>query len=325
MYHDPPPNGESESRPATLPRHLPGASELSPYQQGQTLLAEIRRDITVIRRTYSLETPSDDDLDQLVRPEGDACSTKTALLALHVVLRRELAAQNSRLATAFDLGRMLADTVLLPDGAVPASLANEFDHFRLTNAYSWLDDLHSSLPAHASDTVSGSLKHWEEWVDENKGIVPVNVKESFHRTLHRQGDLWRRLLCGDKLAADLLNAADYKKAGDRVAKGYLGLIGGYLRSWWYVVALFLLAVGAIVWAVIEYAPAGASTTAGLITAAAGSLGVSWKTVASTLGRIAKNAEAPLWDAEVKEAMILAATRLPKQGADRMISDERSLA
>jgi hypothetical protein len=312
VYHKPPPNQPEEEKPGEpLPAHLPGESELGPYEQGQTVVAEIQHDVNTLKQAFGFTLPSDADVQGIVDPSGDGDSTKRTLLTVHRELRRELATEDAHLATGLDLGRMLADTVLLTDRKKPETLTEEFKYGRLGNAYGWLDDLHSLLPDHASDAVSGSLKQWEEWVAGNKGVVPENVRVGFTRTLNNQGELWRRLLCGEKFATDLLSSADYKKAGDRVAKRFLGLVGNYIVSWWYVIVLFAAAIAGIVYAVVSYAPTGPSTIAALIATAAGSLGVSWKTVASTLGRVTSKAEGPLWDTEVKEALVIAATRLPR--------------
>lgn len=316
-YHEPPPVNPPEAKPGEpLPDRLPGESKLGEYELGKTLIAEIQHDVTALEKTFGFTLESDPELAGLIKEGVDADSTKTSLLTVHRELRRALATEDVHVATGLDLGRMLADTVLLANPRTPETLVDEFDHFRLGNAYSWLDDLHSLLPDHTSDAVSGSLRQWEVWVKVNNGVAPVGIETAtvvhgrFTRTLHHQGEVWRRLLCGEKMALDLLSADDYKKAGDRVAKRFLGLIGGYVKSWWYMILLFLVIIVGIVWAIISFAPSGPSTTAALIATAAGSLGVSWKTVASTLGRVTTAAEQPLWDAEVKEAIVIAATRLP---------------
>ena len=136
------------------------------------------------------------------------------------------------------------------------------------------------------------------------------VHGRFTRALHHQGELWRRLLCGEKLALDLLAADDYKKAGDQVTKRFLGLARTYAWSWKWVILLFLVVTGGLAAVIIVFVPRGTSTVTALIATAAGSLGVSWKTVASTLGRVTQKAEGPLWDAEVSEAIVIAATQLP---------------
>ena len=313
MYHAPPPNTETENvSEEKLPIHLPSASEMTKYEQGQTDAAQVQHDVTTLKQVLGLDLPSDADLEGLVDPDGDSDTTKRKLLTIHRELRRELATVDRHLPTGLDIGRMLADTVLLPDPKTSKTLKDQFEHFRLTNAYGWLDDLHTLLPVHASDAVTGSLKKWEKWVKDNQGVIPTDIQKDglFSRTLHHQGETWRRLLCGEKQPLDLLSADDYKKAGDRVAQRFLGLVGKYIVNWRYTILIFLAIVGGTVFVVVHFAPKGPSTVAALIATAAGSLGVSWKTVASTLGRVTSKAEGPLWEAEVKEAIVLAATRLP---------------
>ncbi len=316
-YHEPPPTNPPEVKAGEpLPDRLPGESRLGEYEMAKTLIGEIQHDVGVLERAFAITLECDSQLAGLIKEGVNADSTRTSLLTVHRELRRALATEDVRVATGLDLGRMLADTVLLANPKTPKTLVDEFDHFRLGNAYGWLDDLHSLLPNHASDAVSGSLKQWETWVKGNSGVVPVGnetatvVHGRFTRSLHHQGEVWRRLLCGEKLALDLLSAKDYKNAGDRVAKNFLGLIGTYIVNWWYVILIFAGVISGIAYAVVTYAPSGSSTTAALIATAAGSLGISWKTVASTLGRVTTAAEGPLWDTEVKEAIVIAATQLP---------------
>ena len=99
-------------------------------------------------------------MGELIKPGVEVGSTRATLLAVHRELRRALAAEDVHVATGLDLGRMLADTVLLPDPKTPSTLTEEFKPERLWNAYGWLDDLHSLLPDHGADAVSGSLKQW---------------------------------------------------------------------------------------------------------------------------------------------------------------------
>lgn len=317
-YHEPPPINPPGVKPdEPLPDRLPGESKLGKYELGKTLIAAIQHDVAALEKTFSFTLGSQSELAGLIRPGVEADSTRAGLLTVHRELRRAVATEDVHVATGLDLGRMLADTVLLPDPKTPKTLTEEFKHERLGNAYGWLDDLHSLLPDHAADAVGGSLKQWEAWVSANGGVVPVGAEEAsvvhgrFTRALHHQGELWRRLLCGEKLALDLLAADDYKKAGDQVTRRFLGLARTYAWSWKWVILLFLVVTGGLAAVIIAFAPRGASTIAALIAAAAGSLGVSWKTVASTLGRVTQKAEGPLWDAEVNEAIVIAATQLPR--------------
>lgn len=312
-YHKPPPSESPEVKQGEeLPDRLPGESKLGLYEIGKTLIAEIQHDVTALEESFNFTLATNHILAELIEPGVDGNATKSALITIHRELRRALATKDAAVCTGFDLGRMLADTVLLVDPKFPGTLNEEFKHERLGNAYGWLDDLHSLLPDYASDAVSGSLKQWEAWVKGNSGAVPKNISRGFTRALDHQGEMWRRLLCGEKLAIDLLSASDYRKAGNRVAKRFLGLTGSYIVSWWYVILLFAATIAGIVYVIVKYAPTGTSTIAALIATAAGSLGVSWKTVASTLGRVVSKAEGPLWETEVRAAIVIAATHTPRK-------------
>lgn len=115
-FHNPPPNKRPEEASFSgLPSHLPGASELSAYEQGQTLIAQSRCDIEELRNALGLQSPSDNEVSGVVTPEGDDNTTRQGLLDTFVSLRQGIASHDAHLSTALNLGRMLADTVLLVD------------------------------------------------------------------------------------------------------------------------------------------------------------------------------------------------------------------
>jgi hypothetical protein len=140
--------------------------------------------------------------------------------------------------------------------------------------------------------------------------------------LSLQGERWRRLLSGEILPRDLLTADNYRQA----ASDYLGRIGrltwSFARRFWPAIIVVLGGTGAIIWAILTYAPTGAASVAAVIATAAGSLGVSWKTVGSTLGKVATQAEQPLWNAEVLEAIVVATFIPPVEMNDRAIASLR---
>jgi len=112
-----------------------------------------------------------------------------------------------------------------------------------------------------------------------------------------------------------MTARDYNQAGDRVARRFLGLVGGYALSWWYMIAGLLAVAGATIWAILDIVPRGGASTAAIIATVAASLGISWKTVAATLGRVTARAEGPIWDTEVGAAIVIAATHLRPAAPD----------
>jgi hypothetical protein len=136
--------------------------------------------------------------------------------------------------------------------------------------------------------------------------------------LDSQGEKWRRLLSGEIRPLDLLTAGDYRQAAARLLGRLRSLIWSFVRRFWILIAIVLAVTGTVIWAIIRFAPSGTATVVALIAAAAGSLGVSWKTVASTLGQVISKAEQPLWDAEVLESVVVAATVPPLNMGRRTI-------
>lgn len=232
-------------------------------------------------------------------------------------LRIEIGADDAHLSTAIDLGRVLADTVILANS--PEAYLTEFVSYRLQNAYEWLEDLHTSFPEHASDAVKGSLQRWQQWVANTGGAAPSGQDSHVREMLSLQGERWRRLLSGEILPADLLTADNYRRA----ASDHLGRIGrltwSFLRRFWLAIVVVLGGTGAIIWAIVTYAPTGVASVAAVIATAAGSLGVSWKAVGSTLGKVATKAEQPLWNAEVLQAIVVATFVPPVEMNDRAIA------
>ena len=141
-------------------------------------------------------------------------------------------------------------------------------------------------------------------------------RESVTRALHRQGQLWRAILSGEKHGVDLLSADDYVWAADQLFGHLRRLTLGFLRRFWItttVVALVLVAAIVMVLAVRTV-----STTVAAALTAAGAIGLTWKGAASGLGRVLGQAQRPLWHSELDAAVANAVTRMPRErrAADR---------
>ena len=105
----------------------------------------------------------------------------------------------------------------------------------------------------------------------------------------------------------------YSDAGGDLMRQFWRLTGKYLKIWWPgIVALAVILVTSI-WLIIQFVPAGLSSAVAFIATAATVLGVSWKSVSAVLGRVLAKTESSLWSAEIREAIVKAAIRLPKGG------------
>jgi hypothetical protein len=239
-----------------------------------------------------------------------------AVLDLYVDIRERLAGSNADAALGFGLGRMLADTVFLPASGDPQVLGDRFEKYRLANAFAWLDDLDTRLPARSAAAVRASLREWERWVTGRRrpdgSIDPAKVDEIAIRALRRQGDMWRRLLAGQQAADQLLDGRAYVGAAASLLANGRRIAFRYLWKWLWAILLAAGVAAAATWAAVTYAPAGTDRVTAVLVSAAGFLGVSWAGVRATLGRALRQAESAMWEAEVVAAIGTAATITPKR-------------
>jgi hypothetical protein len=326
LYHNPHrATLEASARNGKLPKHLPSLSELSDGNRTELILREIQHDVAAIKPALSAadDPVSLDTLLNVMRGPIDSKGKKTQIVETFRLLRIQIGADDARLSTAIDLGRMLADTVIPPDAS--GSFKAEFDHYRLQNAYDWLEDLHTSFPKNAADAVRGSLQYWEEWAN-NPSIAARAADDTYaKRALTLQGERWRRLLSGEIFAESLLAAENYRQAASEYLSRTARLTLSFVRRYWPAVTLVLGGTGAIIWTILNYAPTGAASVAAVIATAAGSLGISWKGVGSTLGKVAAKLEQPLWTAEVLEAIIVATFIPPVKMKSREFASLRKQA
>jgi hypothetical protein len=141
-------------------------------------------------------------------------------------------------------------------------------------------------------------------------------REGVTRALHRQGQLWRAVLSGEKDCLDLLSTDDYLWAADQLLGHLRRLTLRFLRRFWITTtAVAVILVVAV--ATVLVVRAISAVVAAVLTAA-GAVGLTWRGAASGLGRVLAQAQRPLWDSELDVAVANAVTRLPRQrrAADR---------
>jgi hypothetical protein len=330
MYHEPH-RTDTGAGPASnqLPPHLPSLSRLTDHERATLLMQEITNDVTCLDNAMPEDLKIPDVLESVVALEVvmkgniNTEGKRLQILQTYTRLRVDLGAADPHLGTALDLGRILADTVLLP--SKPDEYSREFRKFRLANVYGWLEDLHTYFPKYAADTVRGSLEIWHGWVLQNADSISGEDHRRIRLALTRQGEKWRRILSGEILAEDLLGAEDYRAAAMYFLGKLRGLIWDFVKRFWPVGLPIVLVTAGIIAAIVTWAPGGAASVVAVIAAAAGTLGVSWKTVSATLGKVASNAEQPLWNAEVQESIVMAATLLPTDAGRRKIVAMRQAA
>jgi len=294
---------------------------MTPHEKACALAAHVGADLASLRTALGAELPTVEDVGAALSVVGHGRDeVRRAVHDLYLNTRDRLAGSNPAAAVGFGLGRMLADTALLPTSGRPEVLGEQFNWFRLANAFDWLDDLDTVLPAHSASAVRASLRAWEKWVAERRRpddtVDPAEVNQGTIRALHRQGDMWRRLLTGEQAADQLLDGRAYVGAAASLLADARRLAFRYLWKWLWAILLAVAVVGASVWAALTYAPAGTVRVAAVLVSAAGFLGVSWAGIRATLGRALRQAESAMWQAEVIAAIGRAATITPRDKHDR---------
>jgi hypothetical protein len=296
------------------PERLPGISRLTDTQRLELGLSEIDAALSRLQDRISaagLVRPTTDDVHRVFVDQGSAAAEgHRQLFKLHLDVLRTLSAADFRLGKAYSLGRATADLARPPRDS--ADLEERFDRFRLERLRAWLNDLTSLLPAHSARAVLHSLTSWHAWIanfevfddrnrawDEHHGTIAT--------TLERQGELWRALLSGEKVARDMLTAEDYVRAGQAMLQRARRLLWQFLSRFSPLpILLFVVLIAAV----LIFINNGTSQLVVGVASVATALGITWKGTTSTLGRAAARLEQPLWGAELDGAIAEAVTYLP---------------
>ena len=321
--------GPAVHQDVPLPPHLPGFGEMSDHERACALTAHVGADLTSLKDALGLDAmPTVASVAEALEvPRHSRDDVRAAVLDLYLKVRDLIAGSDVSAATAFGLGRMLADTTLLPTDKDPQILAERFEGHRLANAFGWLDDLDAKLPARSAATVRATLTEWEQWVARlprtaDGAIRSAALTDATIQALRQQGETWRRLLTGEQRPDQLLDSQAYIGAAISLLGAAWRVGRHYLWRWSWAILLMAGLVAAAIWAPLAYAPTGTSRVAAVVVPAAGFLGISWLGIRATLGRALRQAEGALWEAEVTAAIAKAAATTPKNRKPTVLSATR---
>jgi hypothetical protein len=226
------------------------------------------------------------------------------LITAHKDLQMALMAADFRLGKAYDLGRALADTCLLPKDK--KSFEGAFSA-RLVAVEDGLADIASNLPPHSARAVSLSLRTWEVWSVnprlENQPLTWPNPAVS--AALHRQGEVWRSLLSGEKLGQDMLEAADYFSAFRALIRRTLRL-GPWLAA--ILLGILVALAGGIYLLVAQHGTVAKLVGSALSALAA--LGITGSALRRRLTSVGTEFDRQIWQAELDWAIADAITVAP---------------
>ncbi|MDQ6796554.1 MAG: hypothetical protein M3011_00775 [Actinomycetota bacterium] len=321
----------SPETPAGVPAKLAGISDLDDLAKVRLLASE------VVVGVHRVCTFGDEGLIPVglstLRALFEASSrnpeeVRREISSVHDALLAHLTAADFRLGKAYGLGRALAETTMVPSVDHRESFTRPFDPFRLGRLETWLSDLKSVFPAHATEGVRGSLRTWASWVknpemelwsDATRQVVghravdwaSADDRDRIAGALGRQAQVWRAMLSGEKLGTDLLSTEHYVTA----AKQLVDRLGELLRKFFWGYKMAVAGAAVVVVAVVVGLLSVLSRSSAVVAGAAatvGAVGISWKGVGGTLGKALSRAERPLWDAALDASIVIAATRLPQE-------------
>jgi hypothetical protein len=346
LYRQDPP---SERSPAA-PDDLPGVGRLDDGERAAMAVRQVDAAIAKLRgaiTTAGLPVPPVGDLEGWSASPTDRAERRRVVRALHFELLATLTATDFRIGKAYGAGRSLAD--ICRNSVTTATLEAEFARHRIQKLEQTLDDLASAFPPHVGHSVRASVSRWVDALGPPPTVDPASAprdgKPSWHPVtgvkergrvllsgqkpavppvavvdhdkalgrIHRQGQLWRSLLSGEKCATDMLAINNYLNAADEMLTTNGVIAWRYVRRYWYVVALsavlFMFGVVLLV----------ATSSSGTIVAGLGSIlasvGLTWKSAGSTLGGLGAKLEHDLWGAELDRAIADAITILPDGSRD----------
>jgi hypothetical protein len=298
---------------------LPTVHELPPPERRAVELARLRR---LLERLAELPGCAGLTRGDPFLAADDSAFTE-GLEGLHLRILQELAAAGLELELAYELGRSLRDTANPPRDGGPAgppaqALARQLTRARVAQLQEWLAALSAEFPPQVGAIVAASLGRWSDFAEVTvggsakmrRGTDEHEFAARMGTYLLQQGDVWLMLLIGARSTKGLLTPEGYVAAGEAALRRSASLIRGVIAHYWAVLVCIAAALGGVLYlAVTELGGAAQAWTS--IAAVASALGVSARSVSSTLGRLTAEAERPVLAVEEEEVKAWAITTMPR--------------
>jgi hypothetical protein len=212
-----------------------------------------------------------------------------------------------------------ADALAAAQAAVVTDVKRQLSPGRIGRIQEWMATLACHFPTDAAPVVRLSLGRWGEFVgvtlDDrspgrlSSGVAVGPVALRMKDALLSQGDVWRDLLAGDRTTEGLLTPEAYVHAGEATLSRTVRIAMRVLRHYWVAVLLVLAAMGGFIYLAAANL-SGAAKVWTQIAAVVGALGAAGRGVTSALGRMATDAERPVFGLEKVDAMAWSITALP---------------
>jgi hypothetical protein len=200
------------------------------------------------------------------------------------------------------------------------AVATQLSRSRVTKLQEWLSTLAAHLPADSAGIVSASIGRWCDlsatiFDDRTPGSLrrfraPSQWDVAFRllNCLRPQGDAWLNLLIGAESSEGLLSPEGFVAAGEASLNRTIRIIRRIVIHYRLALAVLVLAVAGVFLIARGISGAGrAWTEIGTVVSA---LGVTAKGIGSTMARLSKDAEKPIFGLEKIDAMAWAVTTIP---------------
>ncbi len=299
---------------------------LQPPEQAKRALDQIRGGLyklTTHLEAAGFEPLRTDALQETLQRASDQHQLEEVLSGFDAEVASSLTAADGRLGKAHDVGRALAETCFEPEDQ------ESFDRAfgpRIVDIKSWLADLASSFPAHASRAAVLSLRSWEAWAaDPRLDDETLNWPRhgaAVRTTLRRQGEVWRALLSGEKEGRDMLDAWHYLRAANSLVAAMVSTLWGFVRPLALPLGLLvLLLAGGI--ALLALAPDEGGQIVGVIATVVAALGITGAGIRARLGQATTQLQTYLWGAELDLA-VADAVLIGPEGWNAELGDVRAI-
>jgi hypothetical protein len=274
--------------------------------------------------------------------QGRVKALNEALPAFNLSVLSELAKCGLEVELGYETGLSLRDSADPPacepatagtadpgpadakDGAdaLVARIRESLNRDRVAIIQEGLTILAPHFPDNAAKIVSSSLGRWSDLaqvtlVDTAPGKLRGDSeakKQAFAKTMQplllRQGDAWLALLVGEESTSNLLSPEAYVAAGDAALRRTGRIIAKVVWRYKWALLILLAALAAALTGAALYV-GGASKVWTSIAAFAGTVGITWKGIATGIPKLAGDAERPIFGLEEVEAMAWSITTLPE--------------
>ena len=297
------------------------------YQLGRSLRDTANPPLRIAATT-------DDAVPNGVQPADIATAAATAKRRTEIEARANtIRVANTQAAEAF-AGKKLtgADATALSEAAQQQAaprvaaldaVTKQLSRPRVTKLQEWLSTLAPLLPTDSGAIVSASVGRWCDLTTtvldpdspgslrsrfgsyKSQEEVAVELLDS----LLPQGDAWLNLLVGTESSDGLLTPEGFVAAGEAALGRTARIIRRTAVHYWFALLLLAVVVAGVLYAASQDL-SGAGKVWTQIAAVASALGVTARGIGTTMAKLSKQAEKPIFGLEKIDAMAWAVTSIP---------------